>query len=315
MNSGTAATAIEGKVINNPECVNRILTIVQRLQQESKDRDSDFQSRIKQAVSETQERVEEQYRTELERAVSEAKEETRKEATRTLLNRFHLEISKLQADFDRRLQDVVAEAEGLERLKIDSAVAIAKEAVRQQVLEEAKNEYQPKLSEMESLVAQLKEARTSAASESRTEKEQLQERIATLERERDAAGAERTEKLDGYKELERKLEEALQSKAQLQMDLQQAVSELKSQRQPSAKGESDPARQGEISAVVHGEMIRVRSHLDEIEKTLANGTLELGSEIRLARERGELHAYLKGLRYSLGEVTLQSSTMERPAHA
>src|SRR5690349_12094119 len=149
MKSGTAAAAIEGKDINNVECANRILTIVQQLEKELKDKEADFQRRIKQAIKETEERVEEQYRTELERTVSVAKEETRKDVTQTLLNRFHLEISKLQADFDRRLQDVVTEAEGLERLKIDSAVAIAKEAVRQEVLEEAKNEYRPKLTELE----------------------------------------------------------------------------------------------------------------------------------------------------------------------
>src|SRR5689334_2587823 len=178
MKPGNAvATAIE-KVIHNTECVNRILTIVQRLQKEVKDGQANFQSRIEQAVNETQRRVEEQQRIGLERAVLEAKEETRAEVTQTLLNRFHLEISKLQAEFDRRLHDIVIEAEGLERSKIESAVAIAKETVRQQVLEEAKNDYVSQLTQMENLIIQLNETGASAASEWRTEKQQFQERIA-----------------------------------------------------------------------------------------------------------------------------------------
>jgi hypothetical protein len=35
----------------------------------------------------------------------------------------------------------------------------------------------------------------------------------------------------------------------------------------------------------------------------------------LNREYAELQAYLKGLRYSLGEVTLQSSTSMESCHA
>src|SRR5207245_1735041 len=108
---------------------------------------------------------------------------------------------KLQSEFDRRLHDIVVEAEGLERLKIDSAVAIAKETVRQQVLEEAKNEYLSKLTGMENLITQLKQTGASAASEWKTEKQQFQERIATLELELDTARAERTEKLDSHNQL------------------------------------------------------------------------------------------------------------------
>ena len=70
----------------------------------------------------------------------------------------------------------------------------------------------------------------------------------------------------------------------------------------------------EVAAIVQAEMIRVRLHLDEIEARLSNPSTELGSEIRLNRERTELQAYLKGLRYSLGEVTLQTSTVEDSCH-
>ena len=50
-------------------------------------------------------------------------------------------------------------------------------------------------------------------------------------------------------------------------------------------------------------MARIQLHIDEIELKLTDPTVELSAEIRLNRERTELEAYLKGLRYSLGEVT------------
>lgn len=310
MRTGTAVAAIADKVINNSECVDRILKIVQRLEQEANGREADFQFRIKQAVEEARQRAEDQYRVQQERAVSEAIEETRKDVTQTLLNRFDLEISKLHTNFDRRLHQVVTETEALEKLKIDSAVTTAKETIRQQLLEEAKSEYQSRLDEMEKLTAQLKEAGALAATERQTERQQFEERIAGLERTLDTASAQRTEKLDGYKELERRLEETLQSKAQLQLDLQRAVSELNSQTQSAATADSHHAARGEVNAIVQAEMVRVRLRLDEIERILADSNTELGSEIRLKRERAELQAYLKGLRYSLGEITLHSSTAE-----
>jgi hypothetical protein len=315
MKAGTAVATAASKLTNGSECAERILTIVHRLQQEIKDREVNLQVRISQAIEETQHRVEEQCRTRQEGAVSDAKEVTRKEVTQALLNRFDLEISKLHLTFDHRLNEVVTETEALGQLKIESAVAAAKETLRQEVLEEAKNEYQSKLSEMENVIAQLKENGTAAATEWRAERQQFQERIAKLERALDIANAVRTEKLDDHKELERKLEEAIQSKAQLQLDLQRAVSELNSQTQPSGNDGSDHATHGEVAAIVQLEMVRVRVRLDEIERILADPAVELGSEIRLNRERVELQEYLKGLRYSLGEVTLQSPTLEDPCHA
>jgi len=315
MKAGTAVATAASKLTSGSECAERILTIVHHLQQEIKDREANLQVRIKQTIEETQLRVEEQCRARQEQAVLDAKEVTRKEVTQALLNRFDLEISKLHLTFDHRLSEVVTETEALGQLKIESAVAAAKETLRQEVLEEAKNEYQSKLSEMENVIAQLKENGTAAATEWRAERQQFQERIAKLERALDIANAVRTEKLDDHKELERKLEEAMQSKAQLQLDLQRAVSELNSQTQPSGNDGSDHATHGEVAAIVQLEMVRVRVRLDEIERILADPAVELGSEIRLNRERVELQEYLKGLRYSLGEVTLQSSTLEDPCHA
>jgi len=257
MKSGTAATAVANKPVNNGDSADRILKIVQKLQGE----------------------------------ITEARERTRKEVTQTLLTQFGFEIAKVQAECDRRLQDA-----------------------QQKIWDEARGAYESKLSDAEKLIVQLKEDAATYANEWRVDRQKLQEQITTLERNLDVAMAVRTEELDACKDLERKLQEAVESKEQLQSDLQQAVAELNSEAESEIQDVPDHPAHREVAAIVQAEMVRVRLHLDEIDTKLADPGTELGSEIRLNRERTELQAYLKGLRYSLGEVTLPTSTVEDSCH-
>lgn len=48
-----------------------------------------------------------------------------------------------------------------------------------------------------------------------------------------------------------------------------------------------------------GEVARIQSQIDDINQKLADPMLELSAEIRLNRERAELEAYLKGLRFNI----------------
>jgi chromosome segregation ATPase len=315
METGTAAAAAAVETTNVEDCLEKIFKIAHEVEREIKDREANFQAQMQRAIEETRHRVEEDCRAERERAVSEMKETTRRHVTDQLLTRFHVEITQLQTNFDRRLHDVTAQAEAREQLKVESAVMEMKQSVRQQTLAEAKNEYQSRLDEMEKLVGLLNESATAGATEWQAERQKFQDRIAMLERLLDTANAAGAENLDHYKDLERKLEDAMQSKAQLQRDLERAVSELNSKLRTAADAASDRAAHGEVAAVVQSEMIRARVRLDEIERMMSDPGTELGFEIRLNREYAELQAYLKGLRYSLGEVTLQSSTSMESCHA
>jgi hypothetical protein len=310
MKPASTSTPVSNKAIRNGDSADRILKIVHRLQQEVRDKEADFQDRLTRTAQESERRVQEHWSALRQTAVVEAQETTRKEVTRSLLDRFHIEISQLQATFDLRLREAITENEGLVRLKVDSALAAAREGIQEEVRREASNDYQSTLNGAEKLIAQLKEDAQACANEWRIERQQFQERITTLERTTDAAKAVRAETLDDYKELERKLEEAVQSKGQLQLDLQRAVSELNSRVESGTKDGRDHAAHGEVAAIVQSEMVRVRLRLDEIEKTLSDPDTELGAEIRLGRTRSELEAYLKGLRYSLGEVTLEPATVQ-----
>jgi hypothetical protein len=257
MSSGTAATAAANTPVSKGDSADRILELVQKLQGQ----------------------------------ITEARETTRKEVTQILLNKFSFEIAKVQAECDRRIQDV-----------------------QQKIWDEARGAYEPKLSDAEKLIGQLKQDAATYANEWRADRQKLQEQIGTLERNLDVAMAVRTEEEDAYKDLERKLQEAAQSKEQLQLDLQKAVAELNSRAQSEIQDVPDHPVHREVAAIVQAEMVRVRMHIDEIDTKLANPDTDLGSEIRLNRERTELQAYLKGLRYSLGEVTLQTSTLEDSCH-
>jgi hypothetical protein len=220
--------------------------------------------------------------------VLEAQAAARQALTEKLLSRFDVEICRLESDFDRRLRDAIRDAEASAQVRLD---------------------------ESQQLVARLEEQRRTDAAEWQTEKQRLLDRIASLERSLDTVNALTSEELAHYKEVERKLEEALLLKAQLGLDLQRVVSELNAQTQVKAQHDTDHAVHGEVATIVHCEMARVQSLCDDIEKRLADLSLDLAIEIRLNREWSELQAYLKGLRYSLGEVTLPPSALEDACNA
>jgi len=312
MTAGTARSTNAENVVKKSVCADRILAIVQKLQDQIRDQQAEFQSRLKRTIEETEQRLRDECHAAQQRAVDEASETTRNEVTQTLRKRFDVEISELRAGFDRRLTDLVAENEALEQLRIDSSVASTTEAVQKAVWEQARNMYEPKLEDAERLTTQVKQDSETYAHEWRTERQKLQERLETIERCLDSAAAIGIEKLGAYKELERKLAAAMQSNEQLQLDLERAVSELSARAPSDAQELHDHTAHTQVTAIVQAEMLRVRQHLDEIEKTFDNPAVELGIEIRLNRERSELEAYLKGLRYSLGEVTLQTSPETAP---
>src|SRR6267378_1289382 len=113
-------------------------------------------------------------------------------------------------------------------------------------------------------------------------------------------------------ELQLKLEEARASITQLLEQARASASEWQQERtrfeeqiavlnaRPEPAKNDQPAQglSAQVAAIVAGEMARVQSLMDEIDGKLADTSLEMAAEMRLRRERAELEAYLKGLRYS-----------------
>jgi hypothetical protein len=267
------------KGIARSDCAERILKIVHELQQQVEDREIEFQHRLE-TIEETQRRVEDQLRADSERAVSEAQAAIRNEVTEKLLSRFDVEICSLQTDFDRRLGEAIEAAESAAQFRLE---------------------------DNQQLLARLEEQARTEANEWRAEKQRFLEQIASLERAVDIANGRHAETSDHCKEVERKLQDAVLEKAQLVVDLQRVVAALNAQAQSKAPDDSDRAVRADVARIVQCEMARVQLLCDNIEKKLADSSIDLAAEIRLNRERSEFQAYLKGLRYSLGEVTVQPS--------
>src|SRR5260370_13489708 len=82
MKTGIAVALHADKVINDNDCATRILKIIQQLQEQIKNQEADFQSRLKQVIEARQKPIGEQFGVEQEGAISEALSETRSEVAR-----------------------------------------------------------------------------------------------------------------------------------------------------------------------------------------------------------------------------------------
>ena len=189
-------------------------------------------------------------------------------------------------------------------MKPEHAFVIGKKPVDRilSIVHTIQSQYQSQLKEAQRAVAREEERAKKATTEWQMERQRLQQRITTLEQAPGTARTSATEESANSRELERKLEETLCLKAALAADFQRVLSELNALEQSNPTEEANPAPYGEIAKVVRSEVSRIQLLVDEIERKLADPAIELSTEIRLGRQRAELEAYLKGLRYSLGEV-------------
>ena len=98
-------------------------------------------------------------------------------------------------------------------------------------------EYQSKLQEAQRAIFKLEERARSAATDWQTERQRLQQEIASLKHTVDTGNTRAAEDSLHLGELERKLGETLQLKAGLASDFQRLVSELSALEQSSAAGD------------------------------------------------------------------------------
>src|SRR5262249_54257946 len=102
-----------------------------------------------------------------------------------------------------------------------------------------------------------------------------------------------------------KLSDVTSEKNRLERELRQAGA---SQNTPDSVEAIQAARtdRQDVSTAVKAEISRIQSTIDGISRKMEHSELDLGTEIRLNRERSELESYLKGLRYSIGEITFDN---------
>ena len=103
---------------------------------------------------------------------------------------------------------------------------------------------------------------------------------------------------------ESKLTDISRAKDEVEQKFQRAVAKWNAEREhvKPARGAAEPSGHPEIANAVRAEISRIESAIQEINRRLDDPKSELAAAIRLNRELAELAAYLKGLRYSLGEI-------------
>ena len=71
-------------------------------------------------------------------------------------------------------------------------------------------------------------------------------------------------------------------------------------------GQPVRSERGDVSGSVTAEILRIEPVIEEISRKIECDYTDLSTQIRLNRERSDLEAYLRGLRYSLGEVAVDN---------
>lgn len=197
------------------------------------------------------------------------RDETKRAADQSrsqLLSKIDIQIKQMSAEFEDRLKKTIAATE---------AAAEARFGDR---LNDAKEEFDRRLAEI-----QAEAARTGqdVAETAQREKTELNKRIEDLQaesaRQRNTFETEMKQVRDSW-------------------DAERAA--LQAKPAPVPAGTATPA---ELLEKVQPEIARTESSLREIARKLDLTTTELGEEIRLNRQRSELEAYLNGLKYSLAK--------------
>jgi chromosome segregation ATPase len=205
-----------------------------------------------------------------------------------------------------------------------SQVTVEKSSLEEQLEKASQVRFDQALNEAELAREHLKNELDSATKLWDIEREHLLQRHRTAN---DAVQA----KMDEVDELERKLSqvtgerssleeqlnslksqmEQLKSEAETQRleavaDAQAAaeirLQEVRAQARQVEHQEQRPARTNSDSAAITAEISRIVATIGELAEKIESPATDLAAQIRFNRERSELEAYVKGLRFSPGEV-------------
>ena len=274
--------------------VNRLLKIHEAAQQVLRDLEADFQIRLQESIQQTEAKLKQRFADEQEQKIRQTEEGVRKATTRELLARFDVDFRKLSSEFEQRRQSEIAATENAAQLRLKEVLGEAERA-------------------SEDLKRQLADAnqrfqRTS--DEFDAERSEFHQQIASLEKElaRSKEIAQQVIRTPLSRELEAKLEEVRGEKARLEEELREANARGNAAGQSLETTQAARYDTRDVSEAVKAEIARIEARSQEITQKIGDSSTDLGTQIRLDRERSELAAYLKGLRYSIGEITFDNQT-------
>jgi EAL and modified HD-GYP domain-containing signal transduction protein len=230
-----------------------------------------------------------------EQQIKQAEEEARKKVTRDLLARFDIEFQKLTLELDERKQSAVAAAEKAAQVRFE------------QTLNEAETARSLLKAEFEGAAEKWKSERQQLLLDQETAHHAVQVKSHEL--------AELTDQISGLTREKALLEEQLQTvKSEMQRlqadfatERREAVAEAeaaaeirleKVRAQTLEPAPIAPARATVPPDAIHAEIARVAASIQDLAEKIESPATDLAAQIRFNRERSELEAYVRGLRFN-----------------
>jgi hypothetical protein len=221
-----------------------------------------------------------------------------KQSREELLSRFETEMEQLKADFEDQRRKSVAASEGAAEIRFAEKLAAANQ------------DSQRREEEIQAIAGQRLQKMTD---EFAAERKENRQRIAALWEEIASSKTPVSQVIRTplSRELEAKLEEVMREKAGLEEELREANARRNAEGQSLETTQAARSDTQDVSGAVKAEIERIESRGREISGKIEDPSTDLATQIRFNRERSELEAYLKGLRYSLGEITFDKSDVTR----
>jgi hypothetical protein len=324
--------------LNSPEfgqpegqAISGLIKILESAQVELQELKAVFQSRLQESVREAEAKLRQRLVEEKAQEIKRTEDEVRKAVTRDLLSRFDVEFQKLSIEFEERRQNAIAATENAAQLRLKDA--LAETAKANEELERFKSETEQSRretvsrfeAEMRQLRADFEERRvkelasvesagevrfTQIFTEAKQDFERREQAIRarfneSFQRATDDFEAERKQLHQRLMQLTEELAASNQARVKLEADLQ-INARCNTEREPFEPEQRARTSTPDLPNAVGAEVSRIEARMREISQKLDDDSLDLTTKIQLHREQSELEAYLKGLRYSMGELSFDN---------
>jgi len=311
--------------------ISRLIKSLETTQVELKELETVFQSRLQESVRQAEAKLRQQLVEEKAQEIKRTEDEVRKAVTRDLLSRFDVEFQKLSMEFEERCQNAIAATENAGQLRLKEA--LAETASAKEELERFKSETEQSRretvsrfeAEIRQLRADFEERRvkelasvesaceirfTQIFNEAKQDFERREQAIRTrfnecFQKASDDFEAERKQLHQRIMQLTEELAASNQARVKLEEDLQ-INARCNTEREPFDPEQRARTSTPDLPNAVGAEVLRIEARTQEILQKLEDDSLDLTTKIRLHREQSELEAYLKGLRYSMGELSFDN---------
>ena len=284
--------------------VNRLLKIHEAAQLELQDLEADFQFRLQESILQTEVKLKQRFADEQEQKIKQTEENVRKATTSELLARFEVDFQKFESaagKWEIERQQLHHEITKLGELEMKLSEVSHEKARLQEELRVAGSHWNTERNS-------LKQTIQRTSDEFDAERKEFHQQIAKLEEQLASSKeiAQQVIRTPLSRELEAKLEEVRGEKTRLEEELREANAHRNAEGQGLETTQAARADTRDVSDVVKAEIARIESCGQEITQKIEDPSTDLATQIRLDRKRRELEAYIKGLRYSIGEIEFEN---------